>query len=176
MARTVTPLMTVAVLAWLAEGPAHAYSLKKHIEMGLGSFMAISDGSLYPLLRDLETHGSITSHIESAEPGRPDRVVYAITDAGLCDLRQRLALPLASGPSAQIDFYVRVVCFSHLEPAGRLALIGERRATLERERTALEASRSRMVDLGGHLDLADLRTRQVQAELEWLDGLEHRLE
>lgn len=175
MARPVTPLLTTVSLAVLMDGPLHAYVLKKRIDMGLGKMLSVSEGSLYPLLRALEERGSIASHIEPAEHGRPDRVVYAITELGHDELMKRLAEPLHEGPLGQMDFYVRVACFQHLARESRMQLIAERRARLEREVEALRAARDAVATFPGHLELADLRERQLRAELTWLDDLEEAL-
>jgi len=155
--------------------PTHAYELKKHLAMGIGRFMRVTDGTLYPLLRELEEAGSIVGHTEHAEHGRPDRVVYAITDAGRADLRTRLESPLAAGPAGAVDFYVRVVCFPHIAPDIRRALVGERRGRVHRELAALAEARATVEGVSGHPELADLRKRQLEAELGWLDELENSI-
>lgn len=175
MARPVTPLLTVVALAVLAETPLHGYVLKKRVDLALGTMLAISDGSLYPLLRSLEERGAISSHVESAEHGRPDRVVYAITDSGREELASRLGEPLATGHLASVDFYVRVACFGHLVPEARIALVGERRTWLVQGLDALRAARDAVAHMPGHLELADLRERQLRAELAWLNDLEETL-
>lgn len=172
MSRAVTPMLAIVVLSSLEGAPTHAYELKKHLAMGIGRFMRVTDGTLYPLLRELEEAGSIASHTEQAEHGRPDRVVYAITDAGRKDLRTRLGAPLAAGAAGAVDFYVRVVCFPHIEPTERCMLIDERRARIHAELAALAQARALVADVSGHPELADLRERQLRAELGWLDGLE----
>ncbi len=159
-------------LAVLAEGPLHAYVLKKRMTMGLGAMVSVSEGSLYPLLRSLEEQGAIVSHTEPGEKGRPDRVVYSITDAGRAELAARLADPLHEGPLGQTDFYVRVACFGHLSSAERSALIRERQSRLRRELDILIGSKEMLVGYSGHLELADLRERQLRTELEWLAQLE----
>lgn len=172
MSRAVTPMLTIVVLSSLDGAPTHAYELKKHLAMGIGRFMRVTDGTLYPLLRELEEAGSIEGHTEQAEHGRPDRVVYAITDAGREDMRTRLRAPLAAGPAGAVDFYVRVVCFPHIEPDTRRGLIDERRGRIHRELGALAEARAQVAEVSGHPELADLRARQLYAELEWLDDLE----
>ena len=164
MSRAVAPMLAIVVLSSLESAPTHAYGLKKHLAMGIGRFMRVTDGTLYPLLRELEDAGSIIGHLEPAEHGRPDRVVYSMTERGREDLRERLTAPLAAGPASAVDFYVRVVCFPHIEPDTRRALIGE-----------LAEARATVVDVSGHPELADLRKRQLEAELGWLDELENTI-
>lgn len=171
MSRAVTPMLAIVVLSALETAPTHAYELKKRLAMGIGKFLRVTDGTLYPLLRELEECGSIASHGEPAEHGRPDRVVYAITDAGRADLRARLEAPLAAGSAGSVDFYVRVVCFPHIAAERRCSLIDERRARLHGELAALAEARTLVAGMSGHPELAELRERQLRAELSWLDDL-----
>lgn len=172
MGRSVTPLLALVVLSMLESGPTHAYELKKRIALGLGKFLRVTDGSLYPLLRSLEESGSIEGRTEHAEHGRPDRVVYTITDAGRADLDARLAAPLAAGPQGAVDFYVRVVCFPRLDRDGRRALIADRRGRIHGDLAALHEAGRQVAHMSGHPELVDLRERQLRAELAWLDDLE----
>lgn len=171
LARKTTPILTVALLSLLATGPMHGYELKKRVGMALGRFTGVSEGSLYPLLHDLEESGLIVGHTEQPHGGKRDRVVYAITGPGLEGLRTRLAAPLDPGPGNAADFYVRVVGFGYLAPERRAQLIAERRVRLEAERDAHAALQETLAGAPGHAELGDLRLRQVLAELEWLDGL-----
>lgn len=175
MSRAVAPMLAIVVLSSIESAPTHAYELKKHLAMGIGRFMRVTDGTLYPLLRELEDAGSIIGRTEPTEHGRPDRVVYAITDRGREDLRDRLTAPLAPGPAGAVDFYVRVVCFPHVELGHRRALIDERRGRIHGELAALAEARALVVDVSGHPELADLRARQLTAELEWLDELQNTI-
>ncbi len=171
MARPVTPLLTTVSLAMLAEGPLHAYLLKKRIDMSLGKMLTVSEGSLYPLLHMLEERGAITSQVEPSEHGRPDRVVYKITAVGREELAVRLAEPLEPGSLGQMDFYVRVACFRYLTPESRAALLLSRRERMRSDIDALLAAREVVASFPGHLELADLRERQLRAEIAWLDDL-----
>lgn len=175
MARSITPLLSLVVLASLREGPAHAYQIKKRIDVGLGKFVRVADGSLYPLLHTLESAGLIESRVEPADRGRPDRVVYSITDAGRADLLERLAAPLAEGVGGTVDFYARVVCFGFMERETKAALIRQRRGRVYADLAALAEARERIGHEDGHIALADLRERQLKAELAWLDDLERAL-
>jgi len=175
VSRRITPMLTLIVLSSLADGHVHAYELKKRIGMGVGKFMRVSDGSLYPLLRDLEAAGLIVGHTEAAEHGRPDRVVYTITDDGRGELATRAAAPLAEDSDSATDFYVRVVCFPFVSTDARQRLIKERRGRVHADLAALAAAGALVAHVSGHAELVDLRTRQLNAELDWLDELERSL-
>ena len=50
-------VLELAVLGLLQENPMHGYELRKRLSGVLGTFHAISYGSLYPCLKDLEARG-----------------------------------------------------------------------------------------------------------------------
>ncbi len=54
-----------AILGLLHESPMHGYELRKRLNLVLGSFRALSYGSLYPALKSLAERGS------SSGPSRP---------------------------------------------------------------------------------------------------------
>ena len=71
-------VLQFAVLGLLHEGPMHGYELRKRLNSVLGTFRAISYGSLYPCLKEMLAAGLI------AEDGP--------ADAGAPALSGRLAL------------------------------------------------------------------------------------
>src|SRR5690625_7133774 len=81
-------VLEFAILGLLHEAPMHGYELRKDLNILLGSFRALSYGSLYPCLKRLEANGLITgsSGAESPRPhalsGRRARIVYQLTAAG----------------------------------------------------------------------------------------------
>ena len=54
-------LLEFAVLGLLQESPMHGYELRKRLNGVLGTFRAISYGSLYPCLKSMESASLITS-------------------------------------------------------------------------------------------------------------------
>ena len=61
---------------------ASGYEIKKDVEDGLFShFIEASFGSIYPALTQLASEGYVTVR-EEEQTGKPDKKVYAITDAG----------------------------------------------------------------------------------------------
>ena len=63
-------VLELAVLGLLQETPMHGYELRKRLSAVLGTFHAISYGSLYPCLKDLEARGLIVEDGEAARRGR----------------------------------------------------------------------------------------------------------
>jgi PadR family transcriptional regulator, regulatory protein AphA len=71
---------------------ASGYEIKKEIEDGLFShFIDASYGSIYPALTLLNSEGLVSLRAEE-QTGRPDKKVYAITDAGHASLAKSLAV------------------------------------------------------------------------------------
>ncbi len=66
----------------LSLGEASGYEIKKEIEEGLfNHFIDASFGSIYPALTQLNAEGFVTLRAEE-QTSRPDKKVYAITQAG----------------------------------------------------------------------------------------------
>src|SRR5471030_3287325 len=84
-------VLELAVLGLLQEAPLHGYELRKRLNTLLGSLRALSYGSLYPALRDMQTAGWIAEDlpVESDSPltppaltGRRGKIVYKLTADG----------------------------------------------------------------------------------------------
>jgi DNA-binding PadR family transcriptional regulator len=118
----------IIMLAVLRAGPVHGYELKRRVQRT--TLTALSNNSLYPILRRFEQNGVVTKTVE-AQSGRPDRNVYTITDAGrglLTELISVLPPQLAANDE---DFLVRVSFFHELQPAQRLAILAARASVVD---------------------------------------------
>lgn len=156
-------------LGMLIERPYTGYALRKAIQQSLGHFWHESYGQLYPALRSLVDSGLAT--VEEERGGaRPDRKVYAITDAGRAALGRWLAEPPA--PSVQRNELLLKLYFSPRSERAAAALpdhLASRRHDLSERRERLIG---RLTDAEGEpLAAATLRyrLRMVEAELDWID-------
>ncbi|MFT3785276.1 MAG: helix-turn-helix transcriptional regulator [Tepidisphaeraceae bacterium] len=70
----------VAVMKLLATGERYGYELVALLEQRSRGVLAMGQGTLYPLLYNLETKGWVSSRVE-VEGARP-RKYYRLTDAG----------------------------------------------------------------------------------------------
>ncbi|MGB0681928.1 MAG: PadR family transcriptional regulator [Magnetovibrionaceae bacterium] len=78
-------------LGALMMGDASGYEIRKAYEEGpLSFFHDVNYGSIYPALAKLSEKGLVTFDLVR-EDGRPERKVYAITDAGRVVFRDRLS-------------------------------------------------------------------------------------
>ncbi len=75
------------LLAVLADGPAHGYSVISALRDRSNGEFDLPEGTVYPALHRLEKAGLLSSSWSADAPRR--RRVYAITPAGERSLRQR---------------------------------------------------------------------------------------
>lgn len=164
-------VLEYAVLGLLHEQPMHGYELRKQINALLGSFRAISYGSLYPCLKQLVERGWIAEAgpADAGAPaltGRRARITYELTAEG----KERFQSWIAeAGPEAWDDeqFGVHFAFFSRTDQAVRMRILEGRRTRLQ-ERMAL---------LRGSLTRTSERVDQYTSELarHGLAGVEHEV-
>jgi DNA-binding PadR family transcriptional regulator len=164
-----------AILGLLHRSPMHGYELRKQLNLVLGSFRALSYGSLYPALRGLAERGLITgldAGPDERVSSKRARIVYQLTAEG----KEHLAEVLGSaGPSAWDDeeFDVRFSMFGQTDAETRLRILEGRRMRLterlELVRVSFARARERMDDYTAELQRHGLD--RVEREVAWLDQL-----
>ena len=158
------------MLRVLADGDRHGYEIKKQVERILGG-RSINNNVLYPALRKYEEQGAIERIAAEADPGRPPRNVYRLTDAGH-DLLQ--AMFRDADPALLADeneFQTRVAFFADLDAGDRLRILGVRREVLEARLAHLAALRPDAQAEPWGLRVMDFNVERLQQELAWLDRL-----
>ncbi|MCH9667454.1 MAG: PadR family transcriptional regulator [Actinomycetia bacterium] len=82
-----------AILVSLCEQSGSGYELTRRFDRSIGYFWAATHQQIYRTLRAMEddhwVHGT-----EVAQRGRPDKKVYAVSDAGRAELARWIAAPL----------------------------------------------------------------------------------
>jgi DNA-binding PadR family transcriptional regulator len=170
-------VLEAAILGLLHQSPMHGYELRKRLNLVLGSFRALSYGSLYPCLKALVASGWITGTESPATAphalsGKRARIVYELTADGKEHFQQILA---SSGPAAWEDenFGVRFAFFAQTDAETRLRILEGRRTRLterlETIRQSFQRTRERMDEYT--LELQRHGLEQVEREVRWLDGL-----
>ena len=98
-----------AVLALLAEGPCHGYQLRAAFEQAVGpQWGGLNIGHLYQVLDRLDRDGQVTSSV-LPQSDRPDRRVYALTDAGRAELERWLAEPVERAAGYRDDLMLKLM-------------------------------------------------------------------
>jgi DNA-binding PadR family transcriptional regulator len=184
--RNRTGVLEFAVLGLLHRAPMHGYELSKQLNMLLGTFRALSYGTLYPCLNKLYAEGLIAKEGEdpasaprSTRParssGRPpgrSKIVYRLTAEGKERLQDLLA---ESGPNAWEDdeFGVHFAFFGQTRADIRLRILEGRRSRLEDRmegvRAALARTRERVDSYT--LELQRHGLESVEREVRWLNEL-----
>jgi DNA-binding PadR family transcriptional regulator len=161
----------ILMLRVLADEPQHGYEIKKRVERILGG-RSINNNVLYPALRRFGEQGAIEQVAAEADPGRPPRNVYRLTDTGH-DLLQ--AMIRDTDPALLADdneFQVRVAFFADLGPADRLKIITARRSIIDAEIAHLASLRPEAAETNWGLRVLDFSMDRFEHERRWLDALE----
>ena len=98
-----------AVLALLADKPAHGYELKSSFEQAVGDqWGGLNIGHLYQILERLSRDGLIESE-RQPQPVKPDRVVHHLTQAGRAELDRWLGEPSPRQRGYRDDFFLKLM-------------------------------------------------------------------
>jgi DNA-binding PadR family transcriptional regulator len=178
--RTRSGVLELALLGLLHRAPMHGYELRKQLSAVLGTFRALSFGSLYPCLRELLAEGLIAEETEDDDradrvgpgPSKRARIVYRITAEGKERLQDLLA---ETGPAAWEDdgFGVRFAFFGQTRADVRLRILEGRRSRLEERTESIRAAFSRTRERVDSytLELHRHGLESVEREVRWLNEL-----
>lgn len=170
-------VLEFAILGLLHDTPMHGYELRKRLNAVLGSFRAISYGSLYPALKDLLDRGLIAEAgaADASAPvlsGRRAKIVYELTADG----KDRFAeIVSRTGPESWEDeaFGVHVAFFGRTPAEVRMRILEGRRSRMEERLSNLHASIARNRERIDTYTLALQRhgLEGVEREVRWLNEL-----
>lgn len=177
--RKVSNLLALAVLSYLTGGPQHPYELGRMLrEHGDDRSIKFTHGSLYMVVRQLAEAGFVAEQETVREGQRPERTVYALTDAGRTELREWLG-DLVARPRHEYPHFVAALAFVTALPPDEV------RALLERRRQALVEQRTEVAQLVGaasaqgvppvFLVEEEYRIALLDAEVSFVDRLVERI-
>ena len=158
------------MLRVLADSERHGYEIKKQVERILGG-RSINNNVLYPALRRFEDQGAIQRVAAQADPGRPPRNVYRLTDTGH-DLLQSMIRD--ADPALLADdneFQTRVAFFADLDIEDRLRTLRVRRQIVEDHLAHLGTLRPDTEEFPWGLRVMDFTVERFRQELRWLGEL-----
>jgi DNA-binding PadR family transcriptional regulator len=138
--RAVANTLALAVLAELLMGPIHPYEIGRRLkEHGKDRNIKYNRSSLYMVVDQLQRAGFITGHETVRDTQRPERTVYALTDAGREEffdwMRELIAEPQHEYP----QFGVALSLLSVMPPAEAVELLRRRLDALASEIDATRA-------------------------------------
>lgn len=144
--------LAYALLGLLARAPGSGYDLIREMEEPVGFFWHARRSQIYPTLTRLEKQGYIT-HTVVEQRDRPDKKVYAITDAGRAALAAWAVEPMAIPPERDA-FMLKVYSLWLADPRQAINLI-RTYASQHAERLAryeeISATIERNAEAGGEL-------------------------
>jgi len=171
----VQPSALGLLILWqLFAGPNHAYGLQKlFLAQGKDRVVNLrSRANLQAAIKRLQRLGLVEVHETVRGEGYPDRIVYAITDAGREAARVWLREMLAESGGEFPDFLAAVSILFGLEPADARAQLEQRASQLADSLADTKAQ------LEGNPDLPRLflleeeyRKAILTAQLDWLHGV-----
>jgi len=172
--RTLTPL-ALAILRLLHERAMHPYEMHQLVrDRGTDFAIKVRAGSLYHTVERLHRLDLIEPVETGREGRRPERTVYAITDAGrdefMTNLRDLLRLPAEEFPV----FASALEMLSAIEPEAARRLLTQRTLALDGELAAIDQVTSALTKSGLdriHLVEHEYVRQLCQAELSFVRGL-----
>lgn len=171
-----------AILGLLAGGPLHGYDLKVAYEDEVVPSTQLNFGQVYTTLDRLHKGGLVTpKRVSQVE--RPDKKVYALTDAGRRELREWLQTPSPPAADLRNETFLKLRLAQRLQKSetntrdrnrvpGPLEVVAvERRASLEslHEFMAARTQAERGKRDPSTILLLELAILRIEAFLKWLD-------
>jgi DNA-binding PadR family transcriptional regulator len=177
--RKVGNLLALAVLSYLTQRPMHPYELGRTLRAhGDERSIKFNHGSLYMVVRQLAKAGLIAEQETVREGQRPERTVYALTDAGRQEfhawLRELLEEPRHEYP----QFVAALSLVAALPPDEVVELLANRRRKLAEQRTESAEIVERTVAAGVHplfLIEEEYRLALLDAEAAFVDDFVARI-
>ncbi len=102
-----------AILACLTDRSMSGYDLAKSFENSIGFFWQADHQQIYRELNRLRLRGDVVTE-EVIQRGRPNKLVYSITEAGRGSLREWSAAP-STPRMVKDDLLVRVYALEHVD-------------------------------------------------------------
>jgi DNA-binding PadR family transcriptional regulator len=167
--------LALAVLVSLHEKPMHPYEVAQTLrQRAKQESVRLNYGSLYAVVESLEKNGFVKATGTVQEGRRPQRTVYAITDAGLTEMTDWLT-ELIGTPAKEYPAFMAGLSFiPALDPDDALAALRRRAEALVVklvslrgvEKAAREAGLPRIFGLE-----AEYEEQQLAAELKFVNAL-----
>src|ERR1035441_4435440 len=134
--RKVGNLLALAVLSYLSRAPMHPYELSRMLrDHNDVRSIKFNQGSLYMVVKQLARAGFIAEQETTRDGQRPERTVYAVTDAGRHEARDWLR-ELVEVPQHEYPHFVAALSLiAALPPGDVLTLLDSRLRRLAEQRT-----------------------------------------
>src|ERR1017187_2677010 len=136
--RKVGNLLGVAVLSYLTRAPMHPYEMSRTLrDHGDARSIKFNHGSLYMVVQQLAKAGFIVGQEPTRDGQRPERTVYAITDAGRHELHDWLRELIGEPQHEYPHFVVGLSLIAALPPSAVGELLSRRLRWIAEKRTEI---------------------------------------
>lgn len=177
--RAVGNPLALAVLAYLSRGPMHPYDLSRTLrENGDARSVKFTHGSLYTVVRNLAQAGFIAAQGTSREGQRPERTVYALTEAGRSELNSWLRDLIAEPGYEYPQFVTALSLLGALHPDDAVALLRRRLVRLREIQAQTQSLNEATLAAGVHPLFQveeDYRLALLDAEIGFVERLIGRI-
>ena len=147
--RKISNPLALAVLSLLTEKPMHPYEMSSLMrERAKEESIKLNYGSLYSVVESLQRHKLIDVQETIREGRRPERTVYAITDAGRTEVVDWLSELFASPVKDYTQFEAALSLMPVLPPDTVVRLLQTRRMRLDAEVAGTRAVLDEMANRG----------------------------
>jgi DNA-binding PadR family transcriptional regulator len=167
-----------AILGLLAHRPRHGYELHDAFEAMVGGEQNwdIKPAQVYTTLSRLEKKGLVVED-RVEQDGGPEKYIYAMTEAGMAELRKWFAEPVL-GDHLRDEFFLKLMLSLAVEEGDPRKVIYIQRASLYKELHAITGQRSRVDPKSelAYILLVDRVVMHLEADLRWLEMVEARLD
>jgi DNA-binding PadR family transcriptional regulator len=174
----VNNLLGLAVMSYLVMRPMHPYEMSRTLrDNGDERSIKFNHGSLYMVVGQLEKAGFIAAQETSRDGQRPERTVYALTDAGRLELTDWMHELVAEPHHEYPHFVAALSMIAVLPPDDVLPLLERRYLALGERRSEI----SRLIEGAGDLDPLFLieeeyRIALIDAEITFLRSFIDRVD
>ena len=177
--RAVDNLLALAVLSYLTRRPMHPYELSRMLrDNGDARSIKFNHGSLYMVFGQLARAGFVVPQETTREGQRPERTVYALTDAGRGEFSRWLR-DLVEEPRHEYPHFVAALSLvAALPPDEVVDLLRSRLARLAAQRAEITALLESTLATGLHplfLVEEDYRLALLAAEAGFVEQFIDRI-
>jgi DNA-binding PadR family transcriptional regulator len=145
--RRVSNPLALAALTMLQERPMHPYEISSTLrERRKDDSIKLNYGSLYSVVEALQRHGLIEAQETSREGRRPERTVYAITEAGHREVEDWLSELVARPAKEYTQFEAALSLLAALPVDAAVRLLRLRLDTLTLAARSYDAERTALAD------------------------------
>jgi len=178
--RAVDNLLALAVLSYLSAQPMHPYELGRTLRQhGDARSIKFNHGSLYMVVQQLARAGFVVPQETTRAGQRPERTVYALTDAGRAELHAWLR-ELVEAPQHEYSHFVAALSLIAALPPGEVVdLLNRRQARLAEQRAEIRAYSDTTLTAGVHplfLVEEDYRLALLDAESAFITRFIEQIE